>query len=180
MFNNSGNVNIKNKKYNQTLTGNKNNSENNTEIFTSSSKRIKKKRRTSTQFFNDQKKYAQKHKINIENIVKVQNAKFNESMKKKPTISEDSRRLADKLKNKKEKYIYVKLYNDYSLREKNKEELRKKSLMDYNIQVGLINDKKLSKRIIKQNSERLYKEYLKKDSFIQESKNKQNKKFKKN
>ena len=120
----------------------------------------------------------EKHKIHIENIAKAQNKKINEIMKNKPTISNDSKRIANKLKNKNEKSIYLKLFNDYFLREKNKEEKRRKSFQNNYKHLGFLSNKKLSKNIIKQNSERLYKEYIKKDIFIKENKNKQINKIK--
>ena len=95
-------------------------------------------------------------------------------MQNKPRISNDSKRIANKIKNKNEKSIYLKLFNDFSLREKNKEEMRRKTFQNNNNNYqGIFSNKKLSKKIIKQNSERLYKEYKKRytinslNSFIE-------------
>ena len=121
--------------------------------------------KSSNDFLDNQQKYMEKHKIHIENIVKAQNKKINETIQNKPSISNDSKRIANKIKNKNEKNIYLKLFNDFSLREKNKEEMRRKTFQNNNNNhLGIFSNKKLSKKIIKQNSERLYNEYKKKDT----------------
>ena len=167
---------LKNNKFKNNLTESKTLSENN-EIILSTTKRngYKKKIRTPAEFLADQKKYLKKHKIHIENIVKAHKIKFNKSIKKKPTISNDSRRIANnlKIKSNENMNIFYKLYNDYSLREKSKEEMRKKSDKEYYRKLGIFSNKILTKKIIKQNSERLYKDYIKKDLYIKEIKNKQ-------
>ena len=177
LLNNYKKVYIKNNKLNKNLTESKTLSENNTEIFLSSSKRggYRKKVRTPAEFLEDQKRYMEKHKVHIEKITKEQNIKFNKTMKNKPTISNDSRKIANnlKIKIKGDNNIYNKLYNDFSLREKNKEEMIKNSNKNYLTQLGISSNKKLSHQIIKQNSERLYKEYIKKDLYIKENKSKQ-------
>ena len=153
-------------------------SEGNNETLKSSSKIINKKIRTPKEFWEDQKKYKQKQQKHIEKITNEQNKIFNQSMKNKPTISYDSRRIANELKNNEEKNVFYKLYKDFSKRQKNKEEMRKKSFKEYNSGLGIISNKKLSKILIKQNSDRLYKEYLQKESFIKENERKQNNKLK--
>ena len=75
----------------------------------------------------------QNHKNHIENIIKDHDVEFNKSMKKKPTISNEPKRIANnlKIKNNVNKNIYYKLYDDFSSREKSKEEMRKKSDKEY-------------------------------------------------
>ena len=161
------NYKLKRKKNNKTI------SDNNLEQFLSSNRTGRKKMKSATYFLDNQQKYMEKHKIHIENIIKEQNKKINESMQNRPMISNDSKRIANQIKNKNEENIYLKLFNDFSLREKNREEMRRETFQNNNNHLGFFSNKKLSKKIIKQNSERLYKEYIKKDIFIEENANKQ-------
>ena len=94
----------------------------------------------------NQKNICNSIKKHIENIVKVQNKKINESIRDKPTISNDSKRIANNLRNKNEKNIYLKLFNDFSLREKNKDEMRRKSFQKIAANIGFLSNKKFLKK----------------------------------
>lgn len=148
-----------------------NHSRNNIEIIYGSKKLKKPKMRTPKEFLEDQKIFDKKHKIHIDNIIKQQDQKLFQVMKDKPCISNDSRRIANNMKNNENKNIFLKLYKDFSTREKKKEEMRRKTFKEYSFEY--CNSKILSKKIIKQNSERLYKEYLKKNNLKNENKIKQ-------
>ena len=164
---------MENKKYQKILNDNHHYSEDKNEELFSTKRYYRRKIRTPEEFLEDQAKFLDKHNKHIEKMVSEQNKKFQKLIKDKPSISNDSRKIANNLRKTGDKNIFDKLYNDFSLREKNREEIIKKR---YNNNNGM--NKTLSKVMIKQNSERLYKEYLKKKSFLSENKNKQNKYFK--
>ena len=164
---------MENKKYQKILNDNLYYSEDKNDELLSTKKYYRRKIRTPEEFLEDQAKFLDRHNKHIEKMVSEQNKKFQKLFKDKPSISNDSRKLANNLRKTEDKNIFDKLYKDFSLREKNREEIIKKRY-DNNIRMN----KTLSKGLIKQNSERLYKEYLKKKSFLSENKNRQNKYFK--
>lgn len=164
---------MENKKYQKILNENHYYSEDKNEEMFSTKRYYRRRIRTPEEFLEDQAKFLDKHNKHIEKMVTEQNKKFQKLIKDKPSISNDSRKIANNLRKTGDKNIFDKLYNDFSLREKNREEIIKKRYDNIN---GM--NKTLSKEMIKQNSERLYKEYLKKKSFLSENKNKQNKYFK--
>ena len=163
---------MENKKYQKMLNDNHYSGDKNEELF-SINKYYRRKIRTPEEFLEDQIKYLDKHNKHIEKMISEQNKKIQNFFKDKPSISNDSRKLANNLRKTGDKNIFNKLYNDFSLREKKREEILKKRYDNNNSGMN----RTLSKVMIKQNSERLYKEYLKKKSFLSESKNKQNKYF---
>ena len=164
---------MENKKYQKILNDNHYYSEDKNEELFSTKRYYRRRIRTPEEFLEDQAKFLDKHNKHIEKMVSEQNKKFQKLIKDKPSISNDSRKIANNLRKTGDKNIFDKLYNDFSLRENNRKEIIKKRYDNNN---GM--NKTLSKEMIKQNSERLYKEYLKKKSFLSENKNKQNKYFK--
>ena len=135
-----------------------------------SSDQSKRKRskgsRSPEQFLDDQKNLEQKHKNYMDKLIKIHNEEINLCLKDRPTISKQSKKLANMSKNK-SKNIYLKLYEEF----KKCEEKNKNTFILNEYESGF--NKKLDNEQIIENTKRLYKEFEKKKNAINENKLKQ-------
>ena len=131
--------------------------------------------RSPEQFLDDQKIKEIKHKIYIDNLIKIHNQEINLSIKDKPTISKNSEKLANMNKNN-NKDIHLKLYEEFIERKKNNEEKNKNDFIISEYESAL--NKKIDNEQIIEFTNRLYNEYEKKKKAINESQIKQLKNIK--
>ena len=153
---------------------NNNNLEINEKQFSSEHKKTTKPKGTSRspeQFLDDQKIMEIKHKNYMDNLIKIHNQEINLCIKDRPTISKQSEKLANLIKND-NKDIHLKLYEEFNKRKKNKEEKNKEEKNKNNFIISeyeSILNKKIDNEQIIECAKRLYNEYEKKKNAINEN-----------
>ena len=132
-------------------------------------KKIKRSKNTRSpeQFIGDQKVLEEKHKNYIKSLIKKHEDEINLLLKDRPTINKNSERISN-MNKENNKSVYLKLYEEFNIKKKNKEEKDK-----ININMNFIGNQKLNKETILENAKRLYQEYEKKKKTINENEIKQ-------
>ena len=142
--------------------------------LSSDHKKIKrpKNARSPEQFMGDQKFFEERHKNYIKNLMKKHEDEINMMLQDRPTINKNSERITN-MNKENNKSVYLKLYEEYNIKKKNREENDKKYNALNDINLNLIGNQKLNKETILENANRLHKEYEKKKNTINENEIKQ-------
>lgn len=91
-------------------------------------KSSKKNYRSPKQFLDDQKILEEKHKAYINNLIKIHNEEIDLCIKDRPTITKQSKNLANR-NNNSNKNIHLKLYEEFYHKKKKREEKNKNKLI---------------------------------------------------
>ena len=141
-----------------------------------------KSRRSPLQFLDDQKNLEEKQKNNLKRLIKLHNDKINENIKDRPTITEESKKIARNIINKNNntinKDIHLKLYEQFNNKKKSLEEQEKKNNIILSNKNYTSCNKKITNDAIMENAKRLYKEYETKNKKIREIETKKLQKIK--
>ena len=120
--------------------------------------------RTFQKFLQDQKNKEEKHQNHLKTNENLQKEEINSTLKDRPVLNEESIKLAKNNNRNTNVNIHSRLFNEYNDIKKKKEEKEKEKDKIFN----KINAKKLSKVKIKENVERLFHEYEKKNKRYDE------------
>ena len=120
--------------------------------------------RSSEQFIKEQKIMEERHKVYLDKLVKKHIEEEKNSIKEKPTINKQSKKIANSKKSG-NKDIHLKLYEDYNIK---KQKLEEKSKNEWILREN--KNKKIFNEEVKQNINKLYKDYEKRKNNVKEKK----------
>ena len=120
--------------------------------------------RSSEQFIKEQKIMEERHKVYLDKLVKKHIEEEKNSIKEKPTINKQSKKIANSKKSG-NKDIHLKLYEDYNIK---KQKLEEKNKNEWILREN--KNKKIFNEEVKQNINKLYKDYEKRKNNVKEKK----------
>ena len=126
--------------------------------------------RTFQEFLQDQKNKEEEHQNHLKKNINLKKVELKSNIKDKPTLSEETLKIAKNINRNINMNIHSRLYHEYNekrKREENKEKLK-------NIMYNRVEEKKLPKAKIKENVERLFHEYEEKKKRLDENELKKN------